>query len=80
MTGYRGRIGIFEVLKMSSKVKTLILKSASANVIRETACQEGMRLLRDDGLAKVFAGITSLDELVQEGVAPTKKRDNDIKH
>jgi type IV pilus assembly protein PilB len=73
MTGYRGRIGIFEVLKMSSKVKTLILKSASANVIRETACQEGMRLLRDDGLAKVFAGITSLDELVQEGVAPTKR-------
>jgi type IV pilus assembly protein PilB len=88
-SGYKGRIGIFELLPMTEAIKGLVVSKASAHEIRETARkagvldmpgashaprsqagvdgerQAGMRTLRDDGLAKALAGITTIEEVVR---------------
>ncbi len=64
-TGYRGRIGIFEVLEITDAVRTLIRKRSDADEIRETARQEGMTTLLEDGIAKVIAGVTTLEEVLR---------------
>jgi type IV pilus assembly protein PilB len=62
--GYRGRIGIYELLLVDKEIKELILSKASPKVIGELATRtQGMKTLRQDGVAKVLAGITSLAEL-----------------
>ena len=62
-TGYRGRIGLFEVMPLSEEIRRLTIARAAATEIREVALQEGMRSLRDDGMDKVRGGVTSLAEL-----------------
>jgi type IV pilus assembly protein PilB len=62
-TGYRGRIGLFEVMSLSDEIRRLTIERASAAEVRQVAVREGMRTLRDDGLDKVRLGITSLSEL-----------------
>ena len=62
-TGYRGRIGLFEVMLLSEEIRRLTIARAAATEIREVALQEGMRSLRDDGMDKVRGGVTSLAEL-----------------
>ncbi len=62
-TGYRGRLGVFEVMPMSECLQSLYLKDAPAEELRKVAISEGMRPLRRDALDKVAAGITSLDEV-----------------
>lgn len=62
-TGYRGRIGIHEVLTMSPKLRTLVLDRAPARVLQATAIVEGMVPLVVDGFTKVAAGITTLEEI-----------------
>ena len=64
-SGFRGRVGIFELLPVTDAVRSLILDSQSSLVLREHAVANGMTLLRDDGWAKVKAGITSLEEVVR---------------
>ncbi len=64
-SGFRGRVGIFELLPVTDAVRSLILDSQSSLVLREHAVKNGMTLLRDDGWAKVKAGITSLEEVVR---------------
>ncbi len=64
-TGYRGRIGICEVLFLSPQIKKLVLKGAQEYEIKKQGRLEGMRTLREDGLLKVVKGITSLDEVVK---------------
>jgi type IV pilus assembly protein PilB len=64
-TGYRGRIGLYEVMLRSEEIERLIVERASADAIRSVAVQQGMRTLRDDGLAKVRAGITSIEEVAR---------------
>ena len=64
-SGFRGRIGIFELLPVTDAVRGLILKSQSSLILREHAVKNGMTLLREDGWAKVRAGITSLEEVVR---------------
>ena len=64
-SGFRGRIGIFELLPVTDAVRGLILESQSSLVLREHAVKNGMVLLREDGWAKVQAGITSLEEVVR---------------
>jgi type IV pilus assembly protein PilB len=64
-TGYRGRIGLFEVMDVSARVRELTLRRASADEVAEVAVQEGMRTLRDDGLDKLRSGLTSIDEVVR---------------
>ncbi len=65
-TGYRGRIGIFELMSLSPAIKNLLLSTSEAGRIKQAALAEpegGMRSLRDDGIAKVLAGITTLEEV-----------------
>ncbi len=64
-TGYRGRIGIFQLLTMSETIERLAAEKASREEIERAAIDEGMRTLWDDGLAKVAAGLTSLEELAR---------------
>ena len=62
-TGYRGRRGIFELLLMSQTMKSLVLKTADANAIKQQAIAEGMITLRQDGAMKVLQGITTIEEV-----------------
>lgn len=64
-TGYKGRIGIFEVLVVSETVKSLIMKRANADEIRKQAQAEGMKTMIEDGISKVIAGITTVEELLR---------------
>jgi type IV pilus assembly protein PilB len=64
-TGYRGRIGMFEVMRMSQPIRELVLARTAAETIAEVADSEGMRRLHLDGLDKVKAGKTSLAEVLR---------------
>jgi general secretion pathway protein E len=64
-TGYRGRIGIFEIMVMSEELKTLILQTYDSNRIKALAVQEQMATLRDDGIEKVLEGVTTLEEVLR---------------
>ena len=68
-TGYSGRIGICEALAMTPAIRGLVLKRARENEIKHIARNEGMITLREDGIAKVLAGITSLEEVLRVTVA-----------
>jgi type IV pilus assembly protein PilB len=61
--GYRGRIGIYELMTMTSKVRELSFAGASTQEIRKAAVKEGMNTLFQDGVNKVLQGITTLDEV-----------------
>jgi type II secretory ATPase GspE/PulE/Tfp pilus assembly ATPase PilB-like protein len=69
-TGYKGRIGIFEIIFMTAELKDLILKNPDTKQIWELARQQGSHSLFEDGLEKVEKGVTTLEELVR--VAPPK--------
>jgi len=64
-TGYRGRIGVHEVLMMSEEISKLCVEEATAEVIRQVAIEQGMLTLRQDGLEKVRMGQTSIEEVVR---------------
>ena len=64
-TGYRGRIGIYEVMKISDRLRRMIAQRASEDAIREVANATGMLTLGDDALAKVKAGVTTAEELLR---------------
>jgi type IV pilus assembly protein PilB len=63
--GYKGRIGLYEVMAMSEDLRALTLQRASADQLAAVAVREGMRKLRDDGLDKVKAGLTSMAEVAR---------------
>lgn len=64
-TGYKGRHGVYELLILTDKIKHLALQQRSAGEINEAAVAEGMVTLRRDGLMKVRAGLTSLEEILR---------------
>jgi type IV pilus assembly protein PilB len=64
-TGYRGRVGIYQLLEMTETLGELAAKKASREDIERAAIGEGMKTLWDDGVAKVAAGLTSLEELAR---------------
>ena len=64
-SGYRGRIGLYEVLPISDKLRMLILKGASTTEVRQTALEEGMVPLMRDGMLKVKEGITTPSEVLR---------------
>jgi type II secretory ATPase GspE/PulE/Tfp pilus assembly ATPase PilB-like protein len=68
-TGYSGRVGICEVLSMTPTIRNLVLKRARENEVKKAARNEGMRTLREDGILKVLAGLTSLEEILRVTVA-----------
>jgi type II secretory ATPase GspE/PulE/Tfp pilus assembly ATPase PilB-like protein len=63
--GYRGRIGIFEVIFMNEELRTLTLQHASTNELRKLAVKMGMKSLRDDGWRKVTSGLTTTYEVLR---------------
>ena len=64
-TGYRGRVGIFQFLRMSEEIAALAVQHASRDDIGRAAAENGMRSLWDDGLEKVASGLTSMEELAR---------------
>jgi general secretion pathway protein E/type IV pilus assembly protein PilB len=68
-TGYRGRMGIFEIFIIDDEVRHMISKRTSAFLLRQRARELGMRTLREDGVRKVLAGLTSADEVISVTIA-----------
>lgn len=64
-TGYRGRLGIFELMMIDDKIRELILQHKSATEILEAARAQGLILMREDGWAKVLKGITTIEEIAR---------------
>ena len=62
-SGYRGRVGIYEVMEITEPIRAMVLEHASVDDIVAVAVSEGMRRLRDDGLMKVRDGLTSIAEI-----------------
>lgn len=64
-SGYKGRIGLIEILMLTPKIKELILEGAQEHRIREEARREGMETLRENGMKNVMNGMTTLDEIIR---------------
>jgi len=62
-SGYRGRVGLYEVMSVSEEIRTLILEHGSVDAIATVAVEQGMCRLRDDGLVKIREGLTSIAEI-----------------
>jgi len=67
-TGYRGRVGIFEILRIDADMRRNILEGRSSNELREAARSSGMRSLRDSGLGAVLEGVTTIEEVLRETI------------
>jgi len=64
-TGFRGRLGLYEVMTMSEEIERLVVERASSEEIRRSARRDGMITLREDGLEKIRLGITSIEEVLR---------------
>jgi type IV pilus assembly protein PilB len=64
-TGYRGRVGIFQFLRMTEEIAAAAVQHASRDEIARAASENGMRSLWDDGMEKVASGLTSVEELAR---------------
>ena len=64
-TGYRGRVGIFEVLPVGDEIRDLVMRRATVKEIKDKAISLGMRTLREDGIQKVKDGVTTVDEVLR---------------
>ena len=67
-TGYRGRVGLFEIMVMNDELRDLIMQDASTNVLRSASRKIGMRTLREAGQMAIFEGITTIEEVVKETI------------
>lgn len=68
MTGYKGRVGIYEIMPLSAELKQLIATKADLDALRQQAIREGMKSLRIAGAKKVAGGLTTIEEIMK--VAP----------
>ena len=64
-TGYRGRVGIFELMQVDDDIRALVSRNVDSKTIKNTAVSKGMRALRADGARKVLAGVTSVAEVLR---------------
>lgn len=64
-TGYKGRIGVYEVMAVSDSIERLTVERATADKIKKVAISEGMKTLKDDGFTKVLKGVTSIEEVMR---------------
>jgi general secretion pathway protein E len=64
-TGYRGRVGIFELMELNEELRAIIMRNEDASIITAAARRNGMRNLRDDGWEKVARGVTTPDEVIR---------------
>ena len=68
-TGYKGRIGLYEVMEITDEIRELILIGASSLELRKKSIEDGMISLRESGLHKIRAGVTTIEEVLRETVA-----------
>ncbi|MCF7956045.1 MAG: Flp pilus assembly complex ATPase component TadA [Phycisphaerae bacterium] len=68
-TGYRGRLGLYEIMTFTDEIRDLIMNQASTNVLRDAARKNGMTLLRENGINAIFEGITTFEEVARETIA-----------
>jgi type IV pilus assembly protein PilB len=71
-TGYKGRTALFEIMTFNDEIRELIMNHASTNVLRVASQKAGMKLLRDAGLAAMYDGITTIDEVVKETITESE--------
>jgi type IV pilus assembly protein PilB len=62
-SGYKGRLGIFELMVMNNKIRELAFQGAATQEIRRAAVSGGMKVMFDDGIQKALRGVTTLDEV-----------------
>jgi type IV pilus assembly protein PilB len=67
-TGYKGRVGLFEVMDVDEEVRELILSGGSANELRQQSIENGMLGLRESGLQKIGEGVTTIEEVIRETI------------
>jgi type IV pilus assembly protein PilB len=67
-SGYKGRIGIYELMMISDEIRDGVAAESSADDLRNIARQQGMTTLRESGLKLIFDGLTTIDEVVRETV------------
>jgi type II secretory ATPase GspE/PulE/Tfp pilus assembly ATPase PilB-like protein len=65
MTGYKGRLGIYEIMEMTEELKSLIMAKANASNIRDKAIEQGMTTMIEDGINKALAGVTTIEEVLR---------------
>ncbi len=65
-SGYKGRLGLFEIMTLDDELRELIMKNTSTQLLRAQARKRGMRTLRHSGLLAIFDGLTTIDEVVRE--------------
>ena len=68
-TGYKGRMGLYEIMTFDDDLRDMIIQHASTQVLRNEAKKRGMRTLREGGLMAIYDGITSIEEVVRETLA-----------
>ena len=64
-TGYKGRVGIFELMLPDDEIRALTVAKTSTTEIRKTALKNGMKTMQEDGIEKVKAGATTLEEVLR---------------
>src|SRR6185295_6968 len=67
-TGYRGRMGIYEIMTLDDEMRELIMANASTQLLRDAARKRGMRTLRQAGLIGIFEGLTTIEEVVKQTI------------
>ena len=67
-TGYKGRVGLYEVMEITDEIRDLVLVGATAIEIKRKALEEGMITLRRSGLEKIKDGVTTIEEVLRETV------------
>jgi type II secretory ATPase GspE/PulE/Tfp pilus assembly ATPase PilB-like protein len=64
-SGYKGRTGIFEVMEISDRLRNLIVSKVSSSALRNAAIEEGLKTLLSEGIKKILAGITTVEEVMR---------------
>jgi type IV pilus assembly protein PilB len=67
-TGYKGRVGLFELMVLNDELRELIMRNATADELRDCACKYGMIPLREYGTKFIFEGVTTADEVIRETI------------
>jgi type IV pilus assembly protein PilB len=67
-TGYKGRLGLYELLIMNDDLRDMVMRNASTEDLREAARKAGMVTLRESGMAGIFAGTTTAEEVIRETI------------
>jgi type IV pilus assembly protein PilB len=68
-TGYRGRIGLYEIMVLNDEMRDMIMNKASTNILRVAARKNGMTTLRENGLRIIYEGITTIEEVARETIS-----------